>query len=118
MPWYLERKERCIAQIWKTACAILDRGSDVVLELGLIHKHSRRSFYNRVDESGHALKIHVLNAPTAVRRERVLARNRQRGATFSFEVPESIFELASSLWEPLDDEECRERDVRVVQTTE
>ncbi|MEJ2681019.1 MAG: AAA family ATPase, partial [Gammaproteobacteria bacterium] len=35
MEWYIERKERCIEQIWLVAKSILDANFDVILELGL-----------------------------------------------------------------------------------
>ena len=54
------------------------------------------------------------DAPRDVRRERVERRNRDQGATFSMVVPPAIFELASDMWEPLDDDERAGRDVRDV----
>ncbi len=111
MAWYLERKERCIQQIWQTACAIADLGGPVVLELGLIQKQARLSFYNRVDEAGHELTVHVIDAPREVRQQRVRARNEQQAATFSMVVPDEIFEMASDVWQPPDAQECEERRV-------
>jgi len=43
-------------------------------------------------------------------------RNRERGPTFSMEVPPAIFELASDLWEPPDEEEAETVDLRRVHT--
>ena len=57
-----------------------------------------------------------VDAPRDVRRERVEQRNLDRGATFAMVVPPAIFELASDLWEPLDDDERRGRDVRDLDT--
>ena len=51
MEWYLERKHRCIEQIWKLTREILATGTDVVLELGLLQGISRQVIYDRVDES-------------------------------------------------------------------
>lgn len=48
MEWYAARKARCMAQIWITACEVLDTGRDVVLELGLVERASRESFYAQV----------------------------------------------------------------------
>lgn len=39
--WYLERKNRCIAQIWKLTCEVAKSGSDIILELGLILESDR-----------------------------------------------------------------------------
>lgn len=116
--WYLERKDRCIAQIWKVACEVLEVGAPVVLELGLVRRASRRCLYERVDGAGIDLTVYVIDAPKAVRRARVARRNQERGATFSMEVPDPMFELADSMWEPPDDEEILQRDVRFVSTAE
>lgn len=114
MVWYVERVQRCVEQIWSLAERILDAGTSVVLEIGLIRRSDRERFFQRVDAAGRALTVHVLDAPRDLRRARVEQRNAQRGETFSMEVPPDIFELASDLWEPLDEHECAGRDVRVL----
>ena len=110
--WYQERAERCIAQIWKLARQLTDRGDDVVLEIGLLRRGERERFYERVDEAGLPLTIYVLDAARDVRRARVLERNQRQGATFSMAVPLEIFELASDLWQALEPDEHEGRDVR------
>jgi predicted kinase len=112
MAWYHERTTRCLAQIWKLSEQLVALGTDVVLELGLIQQSSREPFWRQLDESGHGLTIYVLDAPRALRRERVARRNHEQGVTFSMVVPDAVFELASDLWQPLDPSECAGRDVR------
>jgi len=114
MPWYLERVERCITQIWKLTLDLLDHGSDVVLEIGLIQRAQRQRFYQRVDDAERALRVYWVDAPREVRRARVAKRNLERGQTFSMEVPPDFFELASNLWEPPDAGETVARDVCVL----
>ena len=116
LDWYMERKDRCLDQIWAVTRAIVDLGGDVVLELGLVQRHSRESFYSRVDAQAYDMTVYVLDAPREVRRRRVRARNKQKGGTFSMEVPDRVFEMASDLWEPPDAGECRDRDVRFIGT--
>ncbi len=110
--WYLERRDRCLEQIWKLATALCAVGTRVVLELGLIRRDERAAFYRRVDDAGHDLTVYVLDAPRSVRRERVMRRNQEQGETFAQVVPLEFFELASDLWEPPDDEEVSERSIR------
>ncbi len=117
MAWYAERTARCIEQIWTLVTAMIDCGTNVVLEIGLLRRREREAFYKRVDESGSSLTIHVLDAPRDVRRRRVEERNRAKGSTFSMIVPPAIFELASDLWEPPAHAECEGRDVRFIHTT-
>jgi predicted kinase len=112
--WYVERAARCVSRIGRVTEAVLDAGVDVVLEIGLLQRRERVAFYRRV--GGRRLTIYVVDAARAVRRERVEARNRVRGGTFSMVVPPDVFELASDLWEAPDDEECQGRDVRFFQT--
>lgn len=116
MEWYVERAGRCKEQIWKVATRIIDAGTDVILEIGLILRRDRAWLYRRAHEAGHDLKIYVLDAPREVRRERVEQRNHAKGATFSMVVPPHIFDLASDMWEPPDEAECSGRDVRFMGT--
>jgi predicted kinase len=118
MKWYIERKERCMTQIWATALDVLDAGHDVVLELGLVERTSRERFYSLVQEAGHELIIYVLDAPRDVRRERVRKRNQEKGPTYAMDVPEAFFDMASDRWEPIDEIERELHDVRAVLQTE
>jgi predicted kinase len=114
MEWYVERTGRCLRQIWTLTQRLLEVETSVVLEIGLIQRRERAAFFERVDVSGHGLTIYALDAPRELRRQRVQERNAQQGETFSMPVPPAIFELASDLWEPLDERECAGRDVRFV----
>jgi predicted kinase len=116
LKWYLERKDRCIEQIWKLAREIIETDSDVVLELGLIQLAERQRFYERVESAGYKLKIYVLHAPREIRRDRVRNRNKQKSDTYSMEVPDHIFELASNMWEPIDESECGAFEVEFIGT--
>lgn len=107
LPWYIERKERLMGLIWAHAQRLLASGSDVILELGLIQRAARLPFCQQVVAAGHPLRIHVLDAPSEARRERVQRRNREQGPTFSMVVPDAIFDMASQFWEPPDEDECR-----------
>lgn len=110
--WYLERRDRCLAQIWEVADHACLLGTNVVLEIGLIRRDERAAFYERVDAAGHPLTVHLIDAPREVRRARVLKRNQERGETYAQGVPLEFFELASDMWEPPDEDERRARDIR------
>ncbi len=112
--WYLERRDRCLEQIWKLTAALCEVGTRVVLEIGLIRRAEREAFYRRVDDAGYGLTVYVLDAPREVRRERVMRRNEERGETFAQVVPLEFFELASDMWEPPDDDETSGRSIRHV----
>lgn len=108
-PWYQERKDRCIDQIWVVVEELLDLDIDAVLELGLVQRAARQAFYERVDAAGHELRVYLLDAPREVRRERVQRRNAEQGATFSMVVNDEVFEQASDAWEAPDEQEIAER---------
>jgi predicted kinase len=116
MAWYGPRKWRCVDQLWALAGDLVRCGCDVVLELGLVTRADREAIYARADAVGLTLVVHVLDADREVRRERVRRRNRERGSTFSMEVPDAIFELASDRWEAPDAAECEARAIRCVRT--
>lgn len=65
-------------------------------------------------EAGYDLAVYLLDAPRDVRRDRVRQRNREKGPTFSMDVPDAFFELASDHWEPMDQTECEIYDVQVI----
>jgi len=116
LEWYVERTQRCIEQIWSVATDLIDVGTDVVLEIGLIQRRERERFYRRLDTARTDVAIYVLDAPRDVRWERVQERNQTRGETFSMVVPPHIFDLASDMWEAPDEAECSGRDVRFILT--
>ena len=117
MEWYIERKERCIEQIWDIALRVLNSKCDVILELGLIQREGRRAMYERIEESGHKFLVYVLDAPREERRERVRHRNFEKGSTFSMEVSDEVFEIASNMWEEPDSIECAEQEIVFVSHT-
>lgn len=114
MPWYAERKDRCIRQIWDVTCELLDHGISAVLELGLVRAADRAGFYARVDATDYEMRVYLLDAPLERRRQRVRERNRQRTGTFRMEVSEEVFDLANGFWEEPSEVECRERHIELV----
>lgn len=103
--WYVERAQRCVEQIWEVALDVTARGTPIILELGLVRRAERDAFYRRAEADGRSLSITWLDVPREERRARVLERNERQGETFSMIVPPEVFELASDLWEPPDDDE-------------
>ena len=114
VPWYLERKDRCIDVIWDVCRALVSADTDAILELGLIQRQSRAEFYERIDAAGLEVHLYVLDAPLEIRRDRVRQRNEARGQTFSMVVPDPIFDIADRLWEPPDEIECSERRITFI----
>lgn len=114
MEWYVERAKRCKQLIQRITEASLAVGTEVILEIGLILRSDREVFLSWLDSTNADLRIYSFDAPRDVRRARVVKRNNEKGATFAMEVPMEIFELASDLWQPLQDDELAGREVVVI----
>ena len=117
LEWYVERKTRCIEQIWDTALQILNSDCDVILELGMVQSKSRLAMYERIKTSGYRFLVYVLDASRAERKERVRLRNIEKGRTYSMDVPDEIFEIASDMWEEPDSIEFEEQNIIFVSRT-
>jgi predicted kinase len=97
--WMSERLGRCRALIWSTAAAVLDAGTSVVLDLGLMRRADRERIRKLAREAGFSMQWHFVDAPQEVRRARVAARNDTKGETFVREVPPEMFDLFEALYE-------------------
>lgn len=89
---------------------------DVFLEIGLVSAKDRYAFYDKVRAQGLVFRIHLLDAPRDVRRERVAQRN-QTAQLFTQIVPPALFEVASDAWQPPSEAECTDWNVIDVATT-
>jgi predicted kinase len=97
--WMAERLGRCRALIWSTAAAVLDAGTSVVLDLGLMRRADRARIREMAGEAGLSVRWHFVDAPREVRRARVAARNDAKGETFAREVPPEMFDMFEALYE-------------------
>lgn len=105
LAWIMARVQRCEQRIWSTAMDIAAAGRDVVLDLGLAQAQKREEWRERAQLAGHAVQWHFVDAPLDLRRERVLARNVERGETFAFEVTPAMFDFMEARFEPPSDDE-------------
>jgi predicted kinase len=98
--WIMARVQRCEQRIWVTASAIAVAGGSVVLDLGFMKVASRTAFRSRAEAAGLSVQLYVVSAPHELRRRRVLTRNTDQGATFSFEVTPTMFDVMEREFEP------------------
>jgi len=115
--WYAPRIERATEMIWSLVVELVRAGTPSVLEIGLTERAARQAFYERVERAGLSLELHVVDAPVAVRWQRVEARNRERGATFAMHVTREMFDFVEGMWQPPDDDELRARAGQRVDTS-
>jgi len=97
--WMMERVQRCEAQIWSTAAAVLAAGKPVILDMGLMRKVDRDRVREIAEGAGLPLQFHYVTAPAESRRARVAERNVVRGENFSIEVTTDMFEFVEGIFE-------------------
>ena len=103
--WIMERVKRCEHQIWATAQQIAKNNGNVILDLGFTKESNRAEFSSLAEQVGVAAKVHYIDAPHDVRRRRVLARNSEKGETFSFEITPMMFDFMEKEFETPSDAE-------------
>lgn len=97
--WIMERVRRCEQRIWATAADVAQRGGHVVLDLGFMKAHNRSEFVGLAQTCNLPAQLHFVDAPLDLRRQRVLARNTEQGATFAFEVTPAMFDFMEQQFE-------------------
>jgi predicted kinase len=105
LAWIMERVRRCESQIWATASQIWANNGDVVLDLGFTKIESRNHFRSLATQIGAQVQLHILDAPHAIRKERVRGRNIEKGETYAFEVTPMMFDFMEKEFQRPTDEE-------------
>jgi predicted kinase len=113
--WIMERVGRCEKRIWNTALEVARTGGNVVLDLGFMKIDSRTEFANLAESCSLPSQLHFVDAPHDVRRKRVLARNTEKGETFSFEVTPGMFDFMEKQFERPTEAELSKAVVSVTQ---
>jgi predicted kinase len=97
--WMIERVQRCEAQIWSCAAAVMAAGTDVILDIGLMRRADRARVREIADGAGLPLQFHFVTASQDARRARVADRNVIRGESFAIEVTPELFDFIEGVWE-------------------
>lgn len=111
LTWIMERVKRCEKQIWATTKKIAANGSEVVLDLAFTQKAKRELFQTLAKEQNIPTHLHYINASHAIRRKRVLERNKTKGDTFSFEVTPGMFDFMETQFENATNQELAQATV-------
>ena len=99
LKWIAERTQRCEHLIWSVCLQLLALGTDVVLDLGLMQREDRERVMTRAQSVGINVQAYFIDAAEDVRRQRVLARNAERGETYSFTVTPEMFNFMERVYE-------------------
>lgn len=98
--WLSARVQRCERQIWSTSIAILATGRDVVLELGSLRESDRSRIGEMAAIAGYHITYTFVDAEREVRRKRVMQRNIEKSASWSFDVTPAMFDAVEQIFEP------------------
>lgn len=98
--WFASRVDRCEANMWRLSEQLLSRYRSVVLDWGFIRLERRDKARCHAASLGQAVQLHYVTADAEIRRQRVLARNQQKGSSYAFAVTPEMFAFAEQLFEP------------------
>tara|TARA_R110002049_G_scaffold30211_3_gene102739 strand:- start:7267 stop:7755 length:489 start_codon:yes stop_codon:yes gene_type:complete len=107
LDWFLERIDRAEVIMQDLILQLENTGVDSILDVGLskfLHREKYRKF---AKENNINIQFHFLNVSKEIRKERVLKRNLEKGATFEFEVSEANFEFMENWFETPTKEELQ-----------
>jgi len=99
LEWFLERIDRAEKMILEIVKQLEASNVDSILDLGLSKYEHREKFRKFAEVHGYKLKVHFLDISKETRLERVLKRNREKGATFEFEVTQENFDFMEQWFE-------------------
>ncbi|MEM0517093.1 AAA family ATPase [Aequorivita flava] len=105
LEWFLERIDRAEVMIMDLVHQLENRKTDSILDLGLSKFEHREKFRKFAKSNRFQLKTHFLDISKETRFERIMKRNKEKGATFEFEVTKENFEFMERWFEKPSEEE-------------
>lgn len=99
LEWFLERIDRAETMIMKLVQQLESAKIDSILDLGLSKFEHREKFRKFAASNGFETKLHFLDIPKETRLKRVMQRNKEKGATFEFEVSRENFDFMENWFE-------------------
>lgn len=99
LEWFLERINRAEEMILELVQQLEDCNTDSILDLGLSKFKHREKFREFADSNRYELKIHFLDISKETRFTRVMNRNKEKGATYEFDVTKENFDFMESWFE-------------------
>ncbi|MDH5542471.1 MAG: ATP-binding protein [Nitrospinota bacterium] len=105
--WMIERVNRCETQILYLCKELIKLKIEIVLDLGFFALAQRKKFINALQEFGSMPQLHYLQVNVVTRWERVSARNKDKGDTYSLTVTRGQFDFCETIFETPSEEELR-----------
>ena len=107
LDWFLERIDRAESVMETLILQLKEIEVPVILDLGLSIFEHREKFRAFAEENGMEARLHYLNVAKAIRKQRVVKRNTEKGATFEFEVSDADFEFMETWFEAPEGDELK-----------
>ena len=104
--WAVARAMRCETRIAAVSRSILELGTDVIWDLGFMERTQRDRIMGEVADSPYSVRLHSVDAPADVRRERVRRRNVERPEGYVMEVTDEIFDFMERRSDPISTDEA------------
>ncbi len=105
LEWFLERIDRAEKMIVDLVEQLENSKTDSILDLGLSKFEHREKFRKFASLNGYEIKTHFLDISKKTRLNRVMNRNKEKGATFEFEVSKENFDFMENWFEKPTDKE-------------
>lgn len=99
LEWFLERIERAESIMIDLIKQLEYSNTDSILDLGLSKFEHREKFRKFANLNDYELTMHFLDIPKGIRLDRVMKRNKEKGATFEFEVSKENFDFMETWFE-------------------
>ena len=99
LDWFLERIERAEELIFDMILQLESVKTNSILDLGLSKFEHREKFRKFAEKNKISIMLHFLDVSKDTRLKRVLRRNKEKGATFEFEVNRDNFEFMEAWFE-------------------
>lgn len=100
MSWVMPCIDRCERLIWTLTEQAIAAGIPVVLDVGMATEGSREKFQQLCEGLGCQYQFMFVDAPLAVRSQRVRDRNEQASRTGDLPVSEDIFAFTNAQFQP------------------
>ncbi|MEL6401422.1 MAG: ATP-binding protein [Cyanobacteria bacterium J06626_4] len=100
MSWIVPRIERCEHLIWTLTEQAIASRIPVVLDVGMATERAREKFQNLCERSGCQYQFVFVDAPLAVRSQRVRDRNEHASRTGDLPVTDEIFAFTNAQFQP------------------
>ncbi len=99
LEWFLARIDRAEKMIVNLIEQLEDAETDSVLDLGFSKFEHREKFRKFAKINGYEVVTHYLDISKETRLRRILKRNKEKGATFEFEVSKENFDFMENWFE-------------------